>query len=190
MTTRLNLDGNEIVIRPLQRADVPGVGRFVAALSTHDLLFLRRDLQHARVIDAWMQSVDRGEMESLVATVGEKVVATLAVVGDQLGWSSHVAELRMVVAPEMRGKGLGRELLAKGVELAISNGAAKISAQMTPDQTGAITLFEEAGFRGEAMLRDHVRDRDGKTHDLAILALHPEREQARREAFGDENTAQ
>ncbi len=90
----------------------------------------------------------------------------------------------------MRGKGLGRELLAKGVELAISNGAAKISAQMTPDQTGAITLFEEAGFRGEAMLRDHVRDRDGKTHDLAILALHPEREQARREAFGDENTAQ
>jgi L-amino acid N-acyltransferase YncA len=46
-----------------------------------------------------------------------------------------------------------------------------LTARMTPDQRGSITLFEETGFRGEAMLRDHVRDRDGNVFDLAILSL-------------------
>ena len=38
------------------------------------------------------------------------------------------------------------------------------------DQQGAIALFESLGFRAEALLKDHVRDQAGKTHDLAILA--------------------
>jgi hypothetical protein len=57
-------------------------------------------------------------------------------------------------------------------------------ARMTPDQRGAIALFEEMGFRGEAMLRDHVRDREGKVHDLAILSLDVARMEAQHGAFG------
>jgi hypothetical protein len=55
---------------------------------------------------------------------------------------------------------------------------------MTPDQKGAITLFEESGFRAEALLRDHVRDSEGQAHDLALFYLDPSHEHARREAFG------
>ncbi len=189
MTIKLEIKGQDVVIRSLVRSDVPAVGQFAAALSTHDLLFLRRDIQHARVIDAWMQAADRGEMESLVAVCDDRVVATLAVAREKLGWSPHVAEIRMVVAAELRGGGLGRQLLAKGIELAIEGGASKLTARMTPDQTGAITLFEEAGFRGEALLRDHVRDRDGNAHDLAVLALHPGRAAGRRAGFGENGYA-
>jgi L-amino acid N-acyltransferase YncA len=42
-------------------------------------------------------------------------------------------------------------------------------AQMTADQTGAIALFESLGFRAEALLRDHVRDREGHSHDIVML---------------------
>lgn len=188
MTRRVTLDGREIVLRPLERGDLPGIGRFAASLPTHDLLFLARDIQHSRVIDAWMQSVDRGEIESLVAIAGKAVVGTTAIVRDPLGWSAHVAELRVLVAPEMRGKGLGRVMLEACIDLAIEGGATKLTARMTPDQAGAITLFEEAGFRAEAMLRDEVRDRDGKLHDLAIMALDPARFATRRDAFGDSAT--
>lgn len=186
MTTKLDIDGRTIVIRPIEHGDVPGVAQFAAGLSSHDLLFMNRDIQHARVVDAWMNAVRDGEIDTLVAMDGETVVATSGVLRDPRSWSAHVAELRLIVAPEYRSKGLGRVMLDKCVELAIENGAKKITARMTPDQAGAITLFEEAGFRGEALLRDQVCDRDGNYFDLAVLALHPERQAGRRAMFGEE----
>ena len=186
MTTKVDIDGRTIVIRPIEHGDVPGVARFAAGLSSHDLLFMNRDIQHARVIDAWMNAVKDGEMDTLVAVDGDAIVATSAVLRDPRSWSAHVAELRLIVAPEFRSKGLGRMMLDKCVELAVESGVKKITARMTRDQTGAITLFEEAGFRGEALLRDQVCDRDGNYFDLAVLALHPGREAGRRAMFGDE----
>lgn len=183
MTTTIDCGGTWVSIRPFARADATGVAEFAQGLPEHDLLFLSRDIKHARVIEAWVDAQAAGEIESLVATANDRVVATTAIVRDPLGWSPHVAELRMLVSPTMRGKGLGRALLDASIALARDAGATKLTARMTPDQRGAITLFEEAGFRGEAMLRDHVRDRDGALHDLVILSLGVARVDAKRDAF-------
>jgi hypothetical protein len=43
-------------------------------------------------------------------------------------------------------------------------------ARMTLDQRGAIAVFEGIGFRPEALMRDHVKDREGNTHDLLVLS--------------------
>ena len=31
-------------------------------------------------------------------------------------------------------------------------------------------MFTDLGFRGEALLRDHIRDREGELRDLLVLA--------------------
>lgn len=187
MTTNVDCGGTWVSIRPFARADAAGVAEFAQSLSEHDLLFLSRDIKHARVIEAWLDAINAGEIESLVATAlvsgSDTVVATTAIVRDPLGWSPHVAEVRMLVSPVMRGKGLGRTLLDASIALAREAGATKLVARMTPDQRGAITLFEEAGFRGEAMLRDHVKGRDGALHDLAMLSLDIGRIDAKRAAL-------
>ena len=180
----LSIDGRTIEIRAFERGDVVAVGQFAAALPIHDLLFLSRDIQHARVIEAWQQAISDGEIESLVAIDGDTVVGTSAIVRDPLSWSAHVAELRLLVAPSMRGHGLGRIMLDASIKIASERGAIKLIAHMTPDQKGAIALFEESGFRGEAMLRDHVRDREGNVFDLAILSLDLRRSGALRQSWG------
>jgi hypothetical protein len=38
------------------------------------------------------------------------------------------------------------------------------------DQEPAIAMFRSLGFDPEALLKDHVRSRDGELHDLMILA--------------------
>ena len=124
-------------------------------------------------------------VHSLVAIAGDEIVATTAVIRDPLSWSAHVADLRLLVLPESRGKGVGRALLEASIEHAISQGATKLTARMTPDQRGAITLFEETGFRGEALLRDQVRDTNGDLHDIAVLSLDVGQEMARKAAFAD-----
>ena len=189
MTTTIDCGGTPVGIRPFAREDAVAVGRFAESLPEHDLLFLGRDLKHARVIEAWLDAVQAGEIESLVAMVDADVVATTAIVRDPLGWSPHVAEVRLLVSPTMRGKGLGRALLDASIDLAREAGSTKLMARMTPDQRGAITLFEEAGFRGEAMLRDHVRGRNGRVHDLAILSLDLGRADAAHAAWGFAATA-
>lgn len=184
MTTTIDCGGETVHIRPFVRADAAAVAEFAQSLPEHDLLFLSRDIKHARVIEAWLDAMTAGEIESLVADRGHSIVATTAIVRDPFSWSPHVAEIRLLVSPMMRGKGLGRALLDASIGLAREAGATKLLARMTPDQRGAITLFEEAGFRGEAMLRDHVKGRDGTLHDLAILSLDTAREDGKRAAFG------
>lgn len=92
--------------------------------------------------------------------------------------------MRLLVSSERRGPGLGRDLLECAFAIAGRGGLTKLTAQMTPDQAGSIGLFESLGFRGEALLKDHVRDRDGKLHDLVVLSYDAGTARARREALG------
>lgn len=171
-------------IRRFAAADRDPMLAFARALPDHDLLFLGRDLQHPRVVDAWVGAIDEGFIDSLVAEEDGAIVGTAALVRDPLGWSPHVGEVRLLVAADKRGHGLGRDLLEAIFAIAAEHGLAKLIARMTPDQTGSVTLFESLGFRGEAMLRNHVRDRAGATHDLVILSYDARGVAARHQAFG------
>lgn len=160
-----------IVLRGLDASDAAGLADFANAVPAHDLLFLARDIRNPRVVSAWLNAIAEGSITSLAAEAGGRIVATTAVRRDPLGWSSHVAEIRVLVLPDYRGKGLGRALLEASLAAAADSGAVKMVAQVTPDQTSAISLFEEFGFRAEALLRDHLHDSAGSPHDLVILSL-------------------
>lgn len=172
------------IIRRFAPADRDAVAAFAAALPEHDLLFLGRDLRHPRVIAAWLQAIADGWIDSFVADRDGAVVGTAALVRDPLGWSAHVGEVRLLVHPGHRGAGLGRDLLEAAFVAARGHGLAKLTARMTPDQAGSVALFESLGFRAEALLRDHVRGRDGTPHDLAILSYDVARAAALHDGYG------
>ena len=179
-----SLDGG-VTLRRFKPDDLDAMQKFARTLPEHDLLFLGRDLKHRKVIEAWLAEVEDGFIDSLLAEDTDgAIVATSAVVRDPLGWSPHVGEVRLLVAPDRRGHGIGRALLEESFRIALQRELKKLTARMTPDQTGAIALFESLGFRGEALLRDHVMGRDGAVHDLAILSHDLARVAAQLEAFG------
>ena len=164
--------------------DGPAIARLIQKLPTHDLLFVRRDLSHPKVVTAWLDALASGHITSLAARCNGELVGCTAVVTDPRSWSRHVAELRVMVSPAWRGRGLGRVLIQECFALALGLGLEKLYVQMTVDQRSAIAVFEELGFRAEAVLRDHVKDRDGTTYDLAILSHHVAEVQARFEVYG------
>jgi L-amino acid N-acyltransferase YncA len=90
----------------------------------------------------------------------------------------------MVVSLDVRGKGVGRALSQETFALALGAGLDKLTVQMTVDQRAAIALFESLGFKAEALLRDHVRDVDGQTHDIVVLGHKVAQVRARMEAYG------
>ena len=176
--------GSPVEIARMTGADRAALAAFVATLPAHDLLFVPRDLGHPKVIDAWMRSLDAGELVSLVARDGGAMVGCTAIFVDELSWSKHVGELRVLVSPDWRGRGLGRMLIQECFAQALELGLKKLVAQMTVDQRAAIALFEELGFRAEALLGRHVADRDGKLHDLALLGHDVDAVRGRMQAYG------
>lgn len=173
-----------VEVELLKPTDGAAIDAFVQELPTHDLLFVRRDLTHPKVVSAWLDSVAEGGIISLAARCDGELVGCTAIVIDPHSWSRHVAELRVMISPVWRGRGLGRLLIQECFALALGFGLEKLYVQMTVDQRSAIAVFEELGFRAEAVLRDHVKDRDGSTHDLAILSHHVAEVQARFEVYG------
>jgi RimJ/RimL family protein N-acetyltransferase len=91
----------------------------------------------------------------------------------------------MVISRDVRGQGVGRALSQETFALAMRTaGLDKLVAQMTVDQQAAIALFESLGFRAEALLRDHVRDVDGKKYDIVVLGHNIAQFGAQLQAYG------
>jgi hypothetical protein len=44
--------------------------------------------------------------------------------------------------------------------------------EVVAEQGAALALFTDLGFTGEALLVDHIRDREGRLRDLMVLAHH------------------
>jgi L-amino acid N-acyltransferase YncA len=145
---------------------------FARSLPEQDLLFLDRDIAQPAVVDQWVRDVSEGRLVTIVGWQGETIVGYATLDRGNARWTRHVAELRVVVAESCRGIGLGRWLLELVFEMALEAGVTKLVARMTPDQTGALTMFQRLGFEQEAVLRDHALDANGLTHDLLMLSFH------------------
>ena len=174
----------DIELRPMASADAAAVLAFAQRLPSHDLLFLRRDISQPKVVAAWMEANANGLVKTLLATRGGAVLGCATLLRDPLSWSSHVGEMRVIVEPPARGKGLGQKLAQECFVLALELGLEKMTAQMTVDQRGAIAVFEGMGFRAEAYLQDHVKDREGRKHDVVILSHDVAGFQSRLSAYG------
>ncbi len=181
---RVTHSEGEVEIRPMTAADEAAVLAFAQRQNAHDLLFLPRDISAPKVLSAWIKEIERGGMTSLVVARGADVVGCGALARDPLSWSPHVGEVRVLVGREVRGEGVGRALSQEMFALALEAGLEKIVAQMTVDQVGAIGVFEGLGFRAEALLREHVKDREGRRHDIVVLAHDVAEALARVQAYG------
>ncbi|WP_050404031.1 GNAT family N-acetyltransferase [Bradyrhizobium embrapense] len=177
-------EAGDIEFRLMRRADEAAVLAFAQKLPTHDLLFLPRNISQPKVLSAWINEIERGDITSLLAIEDGRVVGCGTLVRDPHSWSPHVGEIRMVVSTDVRGQGVGRALSQETFAIALGAGLEKFSVQMTVDQRAAIALFESLGFKAEALLRDHVRDVEGKTHDIVVLGHNVAQVRAQMEAYG------
>src|SRR3954469_17009464 len=151
--------------RPIAAADEPALQRFFARIPEADRTFLKEDVDDLAVIAAWARP---GAARTIAVEDGE-VLGSVAVVPLH-GWSSHVGEVRLVVDPDHRGRGLGRALARHAVLDALDLRLSKLVVDVIADQTALIGMFRSLGFEPEALLTDHVRDRSGAVRDLMVLA--------------------
>jgi ribosomal protein S18 acetylase RimI-like enzyme len=119
-----------------------------------------------KLIEAWATGAS---VRRDVALIGDDVVGYVAIY-PEVGWSSHVGELRLVVDPAYRRQGVGRALARHGFLMGLGLGLTKLIVEVLAEQQAAVAMFSQIGFEPEALLKGHVRDGEGRLHDLFVMA--------------------
>jgi len=163
-------DGMTVAIRPLLADDRDEVCRFFERVPEEDRAFLKDDVINRDEVEKWLDSIVPATETVIVAEAADRIVGSAVLQHEAQGWARHVGEIRIVADPATRRQGLGHVLAETIFALAVRLGLEKIVAQMMTDQAGAIRVFELLGFHHEATLRNHVKDRYGRKHDLLIMA--------------------
>jgi len=157
-----------MVIRRLEREDEEPTRAFFARIPERDQRFFKEDVVgDPSVVARWVADA---RSRRLVAVDDDGAVRGYAAVVPGVGWSSHVAELHLVVDPGCRREGIGSRLVWKALELTRELSLDKLVVEVVAEQEEAVAMFQSLGFQHEAVLPGHVRDRDGVTHDLILLA--------------------
>ena len=139
---------------------------FVARIPPEDRGFFDRSLLSQVAVAGWTQAVP----ERRLVAVEDGVVHGLVTVAPGSGWTSHLGELRLVVAPQSRGRGVGRALAEQAIELASGIGLRKLTVEVMATNERTQAMFTVLAFDEEARLRGQVQDGEGELQDIVVLA--------------------
>lgn len=163
-------DGSSVEISLASVADGSALLDFYRSLSDEDRLVLTDDVTTPDWLARFLAKLDSGAATSLVARADGHICGEATLHRNLHGWSRHVGEIRLNVARDRRGKGVGYALAAGVVKLAIDMGLEKMVAYFVASQVAARKTFERLGFRKEAELARQVTDIRGIKRDLFIYA--------------------
>ncbi|MCE1228069.1 MAG: GNAT family N-acetyltransferase, partial [Firmicutes bacterium] len=144
---------------------------FYRALPEEDRLSLKEDVRLNSWAERFIAKVSDGSLVSLVAKVDGEIVGEGSLYRTFHGWTRHVGEVRVSVAPAYRRHGLGRRLTLGLLKIAKDLGIEKVLLRIVETQQPARQIALHLGFQQEAVLQRHVVDLAGHKHDLRILSL-------------------
>jgi L-amino acid N-acyltransferase YncA len=147
--------------------DAAAFERFAAQVPAGERRFLKEDIADPEA--AFVRFLRDTQVRRVVAVLSDGEIAGLAGAFPGAGWSSHVAELRVLVASTRRRSGAGRALARAALLEALKLGCSHVYVEVIAEQQGLVTMFQDLGFEPEALLADFVRDTTGDFHDLMLL---------------------
>jgi L-amino acid N-acyltransferase YncA len=164
-------DGTRVVLKAMTHKDRDALHRFFASIPDEDRKFLKQDVSKREVVESWIKDINYGRVFPLLAEVDGTIVADATLHRRGSGWLRHVGEVRIVVDPAYRRKGLGSHLLEELILLAADSGLEKLVAELVAEEKAAIRAFQRFNFDQVAVIPSIVKDQDGRSRDLVVMVL-------------------
>lgn len=167
----LNLgDGTAIEIRPLKKDDKELLWNFFQEIPDNDRLFLKDNVIEKTVVESWCNGINYEMIFPLLALHDGKIIGDATLHLSQRTWMHHIANLRIVIHPKFRHRGLATQMLQELITLTKQTDLEMLDAEFMSEQESAILAFERVGFNEIARIEQHVIDIEGKPHDFVILS--------------------
>ena len=155
-------DGSEILIRPIRPEDEPLLVDFHQTISEQSVYLryfhaipLSERIAHERLTRIVFNDYDR-EM-ALVAVMQDATHKPNVIgVGRLRLRGGKEAEFAILISDAYQQQGLGKELLARLVQIGRDEGVTRITADILPDNVGMVRVSEQLGFKVKYKSEDGV----------------------------------
>lgn len=165
-------DKSTVTFRPLQATDESPFHEFFCATPETERMLFKDRVTDQAVIRNWCKRIDYGQTLPLLAFAGKKVVADATLHQTLGGWRRHIGQIRVVVHPQYRGRGLARKLVSELIAIASNVGLEKLEAEFMAEQIGARRVFASLGFNELLVLPDYVKDLQAIPHGYVLMGRH------------------
>lgn len=154
----------EVGLRALDDADWPDVRRIYAqGIATRNATFETRVPSRMTLRRKWLAG------QRWVAELDGEIVGWTAVTPVSARvWYAGVVESSIYIADGMRGRGIGKVLIAHQVRAAEDAGFWTLQTSIFPENEASIRLHEWAGFRVVGV-RERIARLDGQWRDTVLL---------------------
>ncbi len=148
-------DGSPVTIRPIRAEDEPALVKFHETLSdrTVYMRYLQPMLLSDRVAHERLARIAHSDYNREITLIAEQVVdpatSTYAILGvGRLSkiHGSNEARFTLLVNDQYQGKGVGKELIRRIIEVGKSEGLDRIEALIAPDNQVMQSLCQKLGF--------------------------------------------
>jgi RimJ/RimL family protein N-acetyltransferase len=157
-----------VIIRDMRAADVAeALDVFGAVVDEGVWLGTEAGFDRHRRREIWLEGLADPAVRTLV--VEDRVTHRLVGQGTVQLARYGVAELGMNLAADVRGRGLGGQLLDALVDSARDLGAHKAELQVWPHNEPALRLYLSRGFVVEGRIRGHYRRASGQVWDAILM---------------------
>lgn len=156
--------------RLMTASDSGTILKFANRLPEGDLIFLRMDITQPEVVAEWVNNIECAKTITLIAEEDGAMFAYGSIHYNQLQWTRHMGELRLMVYPEYRGLAIGRFLVNELFQVAKELGLERVVVQIPSNQPRVRKMFEDLHFTPAALLTDWLKDRNNRMHDLIIMS--------------------
>lgn len=165
-------DGSTVTLRPMEKRDKDGLLSFFLRIPEEDRYYLKEDVTAPKVIERWASELDYNRALPLLAISDGDIVADATLVRHRAGARRHIGDVRIVVEPRFRNRGLGTLLLNELILIAYQAGLERLTCEAVAErEQDAIEAAERVGFVRAAVLPQQCKDSKGKPQDLIILEL-------------------
>ena len=168
----LNLiDNTKVTARPIEPGDKEALCKLFSRIPESDLLIYKDDVRRVENIENWFTGNNYKKVLQLVGLMKNSIVVkgTLHSVGPY--WS-HAAELKLIVDPEYRGKGLGSQFFNVLLYEGLKHHFQKIIVRYIPDNISFKKILNHYGFKPETVLRYYAKNESPSiTKDLVIASF-------------------
>jgi L-amino acid N-acyltransferase YncA len=169
-TIYLTTDGAQMTIRPMVPEDKDELLDFFRRIPPADRFGLKEDVTDPKIIERWALTLDYSRALPLLAILDGQIVGDATLHHRRAGARQHIGEVRVVVDPNYRNRGVGRGLLHKLIDIAGNKGLKKLMFEVIADtEEAARHTAQVLGFVPVAYLPGQVQDAGGHLHDLIIM---------------------
>lgn len=164
--------GPGLTVRPMEPRDAPALLAFFRRIPEEERYFLKDDVLSEEVINGWATHLNYDRALPLLAFDGDRICADGLLIRHRSDARSHYAEVRVVVDPDYRHRGLGTAVLRELIDIAWDAELESVQAEFVAGvQDDALKAMQGLGGVEVGTVKDVVRGQDNALHDIVVLRV-------------------